>query len=134
MNGFKSTIVLYEPKLRLLLNSPIRPKIRVEIIRCGIAREQALHLGESREVTRPHAWLRRSLLRSLAAHLWPHFPSPETTRGIVGTRFQRSDFWDRLRGQALLMIDRWYSRQPLTESQVTLISYPDLTLLIWVRD
>ena len=34
------------------LNTPIRPKIQVEIIRLGwLACEQALHLEESREVT-----------------------------------------------------------------------------------
>ena len=33
------------------LNTPIRPKIRLEIIRFGIACEQALHLEESRKVT-----------------------------------------------------------------------------------
>ena len=33
------------------LNTPIRPKIQVEIIRFGIACEQALHLRESRKVT-----------------------------------------------------------------------------------
>ena len=32
----------------------------------------------------------------------------------MGTRFQRNDSWDRLRGQALVKIGRWYSRQPLT--------------------
>ena len=35
MNGFKSTIVIYEPKPQLFLNPPIRPKIKVEIIRFG---------------------------------------------------------------------------------------------------
>ena len=54
----------------------MRPKIQVEIIRCGMAREQALHLGESQEVSRPHARLRRALSRSLAAHIWPHHNSP----------------------------------------------------------
>ena len=76
MNGFKSTIVIYEPKPPLFLNSSIRPKDQVEIIRCGIAREQALHLGKSREVSRPHARLRRSHSRSLAAHIWPHYNFP----------------------------------------------------------
>ena len=41
------------------------------------------------------------------------FPTSETCRRI-GTSFGRSDVWDRLSGQALVMIGRWYSRQPLT--------------------
>ena len=32
----------------------------------------------------------------------------------MDTRFERNDFWDRLGEQALVMIGRWYSRQPLT--------------------
>ena len=32
----------------------------------------------------------------------------------MGTTFGISDFWDRLGGQELYMIGRWYSRQPLT--------------------
>ena len=34
--------------------------------------------------------------------------------GRMGTSFGRSDFWDRSGGQALVMIGRWFSRQPLT--------------------
>ena len=41
------------------------------------------------------------------------FPTSETCRRI-GTSFGRSDVWDRLSEQALVMIGRWYSRQPLT--------------------
>ena len=37
----------------------------------------------------------------------------ETIRGM-GTSFRHNDFWDHLGGQALVMIGRWYSRQPLT--------------------
>ena len=36
------------------------------------------------------------------------FPTSETCRRI-GTSFGRSDVWDRLSGQALVMIGRWYS-------------------------
>ena len=36
----------------------------------------------------------------------------ETIRGM-GTSFRHNDFWDHLGGQALVMIGRWYSRQPL---------------------
>ena len=36
------------------------------------------------------------------------------TVGRMGTSFGRNDFWDRLGGQALVMIGRWYLRQPLT--------------------
>ena len=32
----------------------------------------------------------------------------------MGTIFQCNDFLDRMGGQALVMIGRWYSRQPLT--------------------
>ena len=32
----------------------------------------------------------------------------------MGTSFERSDVWDRLSEQALVMICRWYSQQPLT--------------------
>jgi len=42
------------------------------------------------------------------------FPTPETIREM-GTSFRRNDFtWDRLGGQAIVMIGRRYSRQPLT--------------------
>ena len=37
----------------------------------------------------------------------------QTIRGM-GASFRHRDFWDRLGGQALVMIGRWYSRQPLT--------------------
>ena len=37
----------------------------------------------------------------------------DTIRGM-DTRFRRSNVWDRLGGQAVVMIGRWYSRQPLT--------------------
>ena len=30
----------------------------------------------------------------------------------MGTSFGRSAFWDRSGGQALVMIGRWFSRQP----------------------
>ena len=33
--------------------------------------------------------------------------------GRMGKSFGCSDFWDRLGGQALVVIGRWYSRQPL---------------------
>ena len=42
-----------------------------------------------------------------------HFPTPETVRQM-GTSFRCNHFWDRLGGQALVMIGWWYSRQPLT--------------------
>ena len=42
------------------------------------------------------------------------FPTPET-RGRISTSFRRNHFRDRLGGQALVMIGRWYSRQPLTK-------------------
>ena len=32
----------------------------------------------------------------------------------MGTSVGLNDFWDRLGGQALVIIGRWYSRQPLT--------------------
>ena len=38
----------------------------------------------------------------------------------MGTSFARSDFWDGLVGQALAMIGRWYSRQPLTNQKCRL--------------
>ena len=41
------------------------------------------------------------------------FPTQETIREM-GTSFRRNHFWDRLGGQALVMIGWWYSRQPLT--------------------
>ena len=47
---------------------------------------------------------------------WDKMAAPqqvETIRGM-GTSFRHHDFWDRLGGQALVMIGRWYSRQPLT--------------------
>ena len=31
----------------------------------------------------------------------------------MGTNFRRNDFWNRLGGQTLVMIGRWYSRQQL---------------------
>ena len=37
----------------------------------------------------------------------------DTMRGM-GTRIPRNDFWESLVGQALILIGRWYSRQPLT--------------------
>ena len=33
---------------------------------------------------------------------------------VMGTSFRHNDFWDRFGGQVLVMIGRWYSRQPLT--------------------
>ena len=33
--------------------------------------------------------------------------------GRMGTSVGCSDFWDRLNRQALVMIGRWYSRQPI---------------------
>ena len=36
------------------------------------------------------------------------------TLGRMGTSFACSDFWDCLGGQVLVLIGRWYSRQPLT--------------------
>ena len=39
--------------------------------------------------------------------------TPETMRGM-GTSFRCNDFWDSLGGQTLVMIGRWYPRQPLT--------------------
>ena len=35
-------------------------------------------------------------------------------RERMGKSFGRSDFWHHFGGQALVMIGRWYSRQPLT--------------------
>ena len=35
----------------------------------------------------------------------------------MGTSFVRSDFWDHLGGHALVMIGRWYSRQPSTNNK-----------------
>ena len=46
-------------------------------------------------------------------HQVTKFPTSETL-GEVGTSYVRSDFWDRLGGQALVMIGQLYSRQPLT--------------------
>ena len=34
----------------------------------------------------------------------------------MGTRFGSRDFWDRLGGQVLTMIGRWYSRQPYKQN------------------
>ena len=36
------------------------------------------------------------------------------TIGGMGTRILRNDFWESLVGQALILIGRWYSGQPLT--------------------
>jgi len=47
------------------------------------------------------------------------FPTPET-RGRISTSFRRNHFRDRLGGQALVMIGRWYSRQPLTNHKLRL--------------
>ena len=47
------------------------------------------------------------------------FATPETLRAM-GTSFLREDFWDRLGGQALVMIGRWYSRQTLTNQKLPL--------------
>ena len=41
------------------------------------------------------------------------FPTSESL-GRMGTSFVCRDFWDRLGGQALVMIGQWYLRQPLT--------------------
>ena len=38
------------------------------------------------------------------------------TQVRMGTTFGRSGFWGRLGGQTVVMIGRWYSRQPLTRS------------------
>ena len=54
-----------------------------------------------------------TVIPSLHLFLHKQFLTPETTR-VMGTSFQRNDFWDRFGGQVLVMIGRWYSRQPLT--------------------
>ena len=41
-----------------------------------------------------------------SGHHLRKFLTPETRRKM-GTNFRRSDFWDRLGGQALLMIGSW---------------------------
>ena len=51
--------------------------------------------------------------RSISCFAIDQFPTPET-RGRMGTSFRCSDFSDRLGGQALVVIGRWHSRQPLT--------------------
>ena len=39
-------------------------------------------------------------------------PTPETIREM-GTSFLHNDFtWDRLGGEGIVMIGRWYSRKP----------------------
>ena len=50
------------------------------------------------------------------------FATPETLRGM-GTSFLREDFWDRVGGQALVMIGRWYSRQTLTNQKLPLSTF-----------
>ena len=40
----------------------------------------------------------------------------------MAKNFTRNDFWDHLRGQALVMIGRWYSRQPLTNHNQRLLT------------
>ena len=40
----------------------------------------------------------------------------------MATNFTRNDFWDHLGGQALVMIGRWYSRQPLTNHNQRLLT------------
>ena len=40
----------------------------------------------------------------------------------MGTTFGISDFWDRLGGQELIMIGRWYSGQPLTNHKQRLFT------------
>ena len=42
----------------------------------------------------------------IRGHHLRKFVTPETTRRM-GTSFRRSDFWDRLGGQALLVIGSW---------------------------
>ena len=42
------------------------------------------------------------------------YPTSKTL-GRMGTNSGRSDFWDRLGGQALVMIGRWYSKESLTD-------------------
>ena len=40
-------------------------------------------------------------------------PALETI-GRMGTSFGRNDFWNGIGGQALVIIGRWFPRQPLT--------------------
>ena len=47
------------------------------------------------------------------------FPTPET-RGRISTSFRRNHFSELSGGQALVMIGRWYSRQPLTKHKLRL--------------
>ena len=41
------------------------------------------------------------------------YPTSETQRKM-GKSFGRTDFWDRLGGQGLVMIGQWFSKQPST--------------------
>ena len=47
--------------------------------------------------------LKHNLTISISPQQHPLFPIPENIRGM-GTSFRRNDFWDRLGGQASLMI------------------------------
>ena len=99
---------------------PMRPKIQVENIWCRIARGQALqHLRESREVTRLHARLRRPRSRSPAAHFWPHhnFPLQKLRGEYCGCKISTQWFLGSFAWKTLVMIGRWYSRQPLTNQK-----------------
>ena len=40
----------------------------------------------------------------------------------MGKGFRRNDFWDHLGGKALVMIGRWYWRQPLTNHNQRLLT------------
>jgi len=54
--------------------------------------------------------------KMLGRHL-VQFLTPEPYMRGMRLSFRRNDFWDHLGGQALVMIGRWYSRQPLTNQK-----------------
>ena len=56
------------------------------------------------------------LYSAMSFHSRHPLPLSSTPKDIreMGTGLKRKDFWDSLGGQALVMIGRWYSRQPLT--------------------
>ena len=49
----------------------------------------------------------------------------------MGTNFGCSDFWDRLGRQAFVVIDQWYSMQPLTnhKSLLSTQTIPEIVVL-----
>ena len=74
------------------------------------------------KVYKRQSWKDSLLKKITRVSTFISFTTPETLRGM-GTSFWRSDFWDRLGGQALVMIGRWYSRQTLTNQNLRLSTF-----------